>query len=90
MLFFVGLDVKTEGAEWSHRGCSGQRGYHSRVTLRPCPPHRTVDAIYGFGRPGHGWLGLMIRVMSCIITQDPGTSTPELISTTSVIRSAGR
>jgi quercetin dioxygenase-like cupin family protein len=37
-----------------------------------------------------GLLGLMIRVMSCIIAHEPGTSTPAFSSTTIVIRSAGR
>src|SRR5262249_40848527 len=46
--------------------------------------------IYGFGRLGQGWVGVIIRVISCIMTHDPGMSTPEFNSTTIVIRSAGR
>jgi hypothetical protein len=49
-----------------------------------------LAAIYCFGRPGQRLLGLMIRVMSCIIAHEPGTSTPEFSSTTIVIRSDGR
>jgi hypothetical protein len=48
-----------------------------------------VAAIYCFGRPGQRLLGLMIRVMSCIIAHEPGTF-PEFSSTTIVIRSDGR
>jgi hypothetical protein len=44
--------------------------------------------IYCFGRPGHRLLGVMILVMSCIIAHEAGMSTPELSSTTIVIRLA--
>ena len=49
-----------------------------------------MRATYSFGRPGQGWLGLMIRVMSCIIVHEPGMSAPEFKSTTIVIPSSGR
>jgi hypothetical protein len=49
-----------------------------------------LAATYCFGRPGQRLLGLMIRVMSCMIAHEPGTSTPEFSSTTIVIRSDGR
>src|SRR5262245_27345643 len=45
---------------------------------------------YFFGKLGQRWLGLMIRVMSCIITHDPGISAPEFSSSTIVIRSRSR
>jgi hypothetical protein len=70
-----------------------------RTATRPDRPAVPVpralgqwDSLYGyfFGRLGQGWLGLMIRVMSCIIIHDPGMSTPEFNSTTIVIPSAGR
>jgi hypothetical protein len=47
-------------------------------------------AIYFFGKPVQGCLGLMIRVMSCINAHEPGISAPEFSITTSVIRSDGR
>src|SRR5262249_11322377 len=43
-----------------------------------------------FGRPGQTLLGLMIPVMSCIITHAPVISAPEFSITTIVIRSDGR
>ena len=53
-------------------------------------PTRPDAGDYSFGRPGQGLLGLMIRVMSCIIAHEPGISAPEFSITTIVIRSDGR
>ena len=61
--------------------------FAARSGAAPCSPGRYFSS---FGRPGQTLLGLMIRVMFCIIIYEFGISVPEFSIITIVIRSDGR
>ena len=68
-------------------GLRGVRPGRHQVQRGRCEAHLRHSS---FGRPGQTLLGLMIRVMSWIISHEPGISAPEFSITTIVIRSDGR